>query len=290
VEFVSDFKTLVSAIEPKAAHVTLAKAAHEKVREQLRVDEESKEAHKDTFLSGSYARSTAINDINDVDVICLLDLNQAITPPEMVLAWIQTILSRYYSVIKRQGRSVGVQAAKDVWVDIVPSTPIASDAGPIWIPDREAHEWVASHPKGQIAAAVNQNKSTNGYYVQVVKLLKFWRDRLPREACRPKSYILETLVYRTIGYPTSHAAAVVNVLEGIERTYGAFRNTNAVPSIVDPGYPSVNVAKRWTSSEFDEFMTQVQSAAVIARQALDQTAEATSRALWRRLFGNGFGQ
>ncbi len=84
--------------------------------------------------------------------------------------------------------------------------------------------------------------------------------------------------------------AVVNVLEGIERTYGAFRNTNTVPSIVDPGYPSVNVAKRWTSTEFDEFMTQVQSAAVIARQALDQTAEATSRVLWRRLFGNGFGQ
>jgi hypothetical protein len=290
VELTTEFKALVSAIEPKATHVTVAKRAHEKVREQLRVDDESKEAHKDAFLSGSYARSTAINDINDVDVICLLDLNQAITPPEVVLAWMQTILSRYYSATKRQGRSVGVQAAKDVWLDIVPSTPIASDAGPIWIPDREAHEWVASHPKGQISAAANQNKTTNGYYVQVVKLMKFWRDRLPRESCRPKSYILETLVYRTIGYPTSHARAVVNVLEGIERTYGAFRDTNTVPSIADPGYSSVNVAKRWASSEFDEFMTEVQSAALIARQALDQSDEAASRRLWRRLFGNGFGQ
>jgi hypothetical protein len=149
---------------------------------------------------------------------------------------------------------------------------------------------VPSHPKGQIAAAVNQNKTTNGYYVQVVKLMKFWRDRLLPESCRPKSYILETLVYRTIGYPTSHAKAVVNVLEGIERTYGAFRNTNAVPSIPDPGYSSVNVAKRWASNEFDEFMIQVQAAAVIARQALDELDEAASRRLWRRLFGNGFGQ
>jgi hypothetical protein len=290
VELASDFKALLSSIEPRAAHVAAAKSAHEKVREQLRKDDESKEAHKDTFLSGSYARSTAINDINDVDVICLLDINQGITSPEVVLAWMHAILSRYYSVTERQGRSVGVQAAKNVWLDIVPSTPIASDAGPVWIPDREAHEWVASHPKGQIAAAVNQNRATNGYYVQVVKLMKFWRDRLPRESCRPKSYILETLVYRTVGYPTSHAGAVVNVLEGIERTYGAFRNTNTVPAIPDPGYSSVNVAKRWTSNEFDEFMAEVQAAALIARQALDQTDEGTSRRLWRRLFGNGFGQ
>lgn len=290
MELISDFKVLVSSIEPKAAHVTAAKMAHEKVREQLRTDEESKQAHKDTFLSGSYARSTAINDIKDVDVICLLDINHAITSPEVVLAWMEGVLSRYYNVRKRQGRSVGVQAAKNVWLDIVPSTPISADSGPIYIPDREAHEWVSTHPRGQIAAAVNQNKATNGYYVQVVKLMKFWRDRLPRESCRPKSYILETLVYRTIGYPRSHAHAVVNVLEGIERTYGAFRGTNMVPSIQDPGYSSVNVAKRWASSEFDEFMTEVQAAAPIARQALDSTDEATSRRLWRRLFGNGLGQ
>ena len=165
-----------------------------------------------------------------------------------------------------------------------------ADAGPIYIPDREAARIGGdASQRADIAAAVNQNKATNGYYVQVVKLMKFWRDRLPRESCRPKSYILETLVYRTIGYPTSHARAVVNVLEGIERTYGAFRKTNVVPLIQDPGYPSVNVAKRWTSSEFDDFMTEVQSAAPIARQALDATDEAAGRRLWRRLFGTNFG-
>ena len=289
MELPAEFKRLVSAIEPKATHVMAAKKAHEKVREQLRTDSESKEAHKETFLSGSYARSTAITDIKDVDVICLLDLNQAITAPEVVLAWMEAILSRYYSVTERQGRSVRVEAAKDVSLDIVPSTAIASDSGPLWIPDREAHEWVATHPKGQLSAAVNQNKATNGYYVQVVKLVKFWRDRLPREACRPKSYILETLVYRTIGYPTSHAQAIVNVLEGIERTYGAFRNTNSVPSIADPGYSSVNVAKRWVSSEFDQFMTEAVSAAAVARQALDQADDSVSRRLWRTLFGKEFG-
>ena len=83
---------------------------------------------------------------------------------------------------------------------------------------------------------------------------------------------------------------MVNVLEGIERTYGAFHNTNTVPFISDPGYSSVNVAKRWESTEFDDFMEQVQSAADTAREALEETDEAASRKLWRRLFGMAFGK
>jgi hypothetical protein len=289
LELASDFKALASSIEPKAAHIAAAKAAQEKVRDQLCTDDESKDAVKDTFLSGSYARSTAINDINDVDVICLLDIDPTITAPEVVLVWLHGILGQYYAETKRQGRSIGVQGATGVWLDIVPATPLSSNSGPVRIPDREASEWVTSHPKGQIVAASDLNGATNGYFVPAVKLMKFWRDRLPRESCRPKSYILETLVHRTIGYPTSHAVAIVNSLEGIGRTYGAFRNTNTVPFISDPGYSSVNVAKRWASAEFDEFMAQVESAAVVARKALNEQNAEESRKLWRKLFGSTFG-
>src|SRR5579863_7319478 len=67
VELAADFKALLSTIQPGDNDVADAKAAHEKVREQLRTDDEFRDAHKDTFLSGSYARRTAINNINDVD-------------------------------------------------------------------------------------------------------------------------------------------------------------------------------------------------------------------------------
>ena len=290
MELQGDFKAFVSSLEPTARQVGAAKAAQEKVRERLRTDNRSKEAHKDTFLSGSYARRTAINDINDVDVICVVDIDPTITAPEVVLAWMQSILAKYYRQVRSQGRSVGVNAARNVWLDIVPSAVMGYDGGPLWIPDREAHEWVGTHPRGQMAAAVNQNKITNGYYVQVVKLMKSWRDGLPREACRPKSYVLETLVHECIGYPTSHAAAVVNVLEGIDRTYGAFRYANSVPVIPDPGYGSVNVAKRWSSGDFVSFITEVDSASAVARRALGEPDEVKSRRLWRELFGPGFGK
>jgi Second Messenger Oligonucleotide or Dinucleotide Synthetase domain len=290
VELVSDFKTYLSSLEPTDVHVAAAKAAHEKVREILGTDGESKSAHKTSFLSGSYARSTAINDINDVDVIWVVDMDTTITPPTVVLSWLHSILARHYKETRAQGRSVGANAAKNVWLDIVPAAPLYADDGPLWIPDRDAQEWVQTHPKGQIAAGLEKNKTTNGYYVQVVKLLKAWRDRLPTESARPKSYILETLVHKTLGLPTSHAAAVVSVLEGIENNYGAYRQLKVVPNISDPGYSPVNVAKRWSVTDFDAFMAQVSTAADTARGAYEASDEATSRRLWRHLFGSDFGK
>lgn len=290
MELAADFKRFLSSIQPGDDDVADAKAAHEKVRDQLRTDADFKEAHKDTFLSGSYARQTAINDINDVDVICLVDIDHSVTEPELVLAWTQSILDKYYTKTKRQGRSVGAQAAKGVWLDIVPGTPRNGDDGPLWIPDRNAKEWVATHPKAQIQTSRDKNKSTNGYHVQVVKLMKFWRDRLPTESCRLKSYILESLVHGSIGSPSSHAVGVVNVLEGVERSYGLYRDLNTVPTIADPAYPTVIVAKHWSVDDFKDFMKQVKSAAGTARKALDNADEGESRKLWRQLFGSTFGQ
>lgn len=290
MELAADFKTLLSSIQPGDNDVADAKAAHEKARDQLRTDEDFKEAHKDTFLSGSYARHTAINDINDVDVICIVDIDESVTEPELVLAWTQSILDKYYTKTKRQGRSVGAQAAKGVWLDIVPGTPMNGDDGPLWIPDRKAKEWVATHPKGQIQTSKDKNKSTDGYYVQVAKLMKFWRDRLPTESCRLKSYILESLIHASIGSPSSHAVAVVNVLEGVECSYGWYRDLNIVPTISDPAYPSVNVAKHWEAEDFKDFMNQVKAAASTARKAFDNTDEGESRKLWRQIFGSKFGQ
>ncbi|CAN5782774.1 hypothetical protein BH09VER1_BH09VER1_17930 [soil metagenome] len=289
MELASDFKKYLSSIEPTDKHVTAAKGAHETVREILRTDEESKAAHKTSFLSGSYARSTAIKDINDVDVIWIIDMDPGITLPEVVLSWLQGILSRHYKETRPQGRSVGANAAKDVWLDIVPATIVSNDDGPLWIPDRDAKAWVQTHPRGQINAEVEKNRITNGYYVQVVKLLKAWKDRLPTESSKPKSYILETLVHKTIGLPTSHAGAVVSVLEGIKTSYSAYSQLKVVPNISDPGYSSVNVAKRWAVADFEAFMAQVDTAAVTARNALDTSDEATSRRLWRQLFGSDFG-
>lgn len=290
MELANHFKGLLGRIEPSDSHVAKAKKAHEVLRQHLRDHEEIGKAHKDAYLSGSYARHTAIKNIKDVDVICVLDIDKDLTEPIVLLRWLEQALLNYYDDVRVQGRSIGITTSDGFCLDLVPGTPQNGDDGPLWIPDREAKAWVGTHPKGQIEFARARNASTDGFYVQTVKLMKHWRDRVPSELARPKSYVLETLVAETMGSspPLSHAKAVVTVLEGMCDRHGCWVGTGSVPTIADPGYPSVNVAKRWRPTEFDAFMEQTQTAATTARTALEESDEEASVKGWRRLFGIEF--
>ena len=179
MEMNSYFEGLLANIEPDPNNVKLAKKSHEEIRDFLAKDEEISKANPETFLSGSYARETAVNDIKDVDIILIIDLDRSITEPEVTLAWVQASLQNNYSEVTRQGRSVNVVNDKEFSLDVVPATPISNRAGPLWIPDREAKAWVATHPKAQITFSSERNKATGGYYVPLIKIIKYWRDRLP---------------------------------------------------------------------------------------------------------------
>jgi len=49
VELASDFSTFLSSIQPGDSDIADAKAAHETVRDRLRTDDESKDAHRKPF-------------------------------------------------------------------------------------------------------------------------------------------------------------------------------------------------------------------------------------------------
>ena len=91
MELSADFARYVSSCEPDDDAVKIAKKAHEKVRDELKTDEETKDAHEETFLTGSYRRHTAIHNIEDVDVVCILDLDIHAegSEPEVVLTWLK---------------------------------------------------------------------------------------------------------------------------------------------------------------------------------------------------------
>lgn len=289
MELQSYFKGLLSNIEPDEEAVAKAKKSHEDLREILQNDEEISKASPDTYLAGSYARDTATNYIKDVDVILLIDLDHSTTSPYVVVAWVQASLREHYSHVTAQGRSVQVQTAAGFRLDVVPSVAIGQRDGPILIPDRDAKSWVPSHPKGQIAFGIQKNKSTNGYYKPLVKIMKFWRDRLSDADAKLKSYILENLVGENLlGAPPSYASGVVSILQNIHQRYSPYLKTGFVPRISDLGYPSVNVAKRWKFNEFGAFMKEVEKSHAIAVTALRSQSEQESIRLWRQLFGTKF--
>jgi len=289
MELNSYFDGLLGNIEPDPKNVTTAKKSHEKLRELLKKDEQISQANPDSFLSGSYARHTAINDIKDVDIILLVDLDYNVTTPDVTIAWLQGAIQNYYSKVRAQGRSVQVTTESNFRLDVVPAVPISHRNGPVRVPDRDAKEWVASHPKGQIAFASQRNEDTKCYYVHLVKIMKYWRDRLSTSDARIKSYALESLVAECIlTEPLSYAHAIVDIFQTINQKYSIYLNLGITPQIPDPGYSSVNVAKRLSPQEFSAFLAEVQSSYTIAKAALDSDNETESIKLWKTLFGLKF--
>ena len=289
MELNSYFRGLLGSIEPNATSVSSAKTSHEALRSQLQRDVEASKADPDSYLTGSYGRSTAIRDIKDVDIIVILDLDHTKTAPTVVVAWIQSVLQKYYTQVTAQGRSVGVTTGSGFDLDVVPSVAVSYRDGPLWIPDRDAGEWVRTHPKGQLSFGINRNGATDGYYKHLVKIMKHWRDRLVPTASQVKSYILESLVAENVLVkPASYGQGVQQILQGIDISYSPYVTAKIVPTIADPGYPIVNVAKRWKLNEFAAFMQRVKESRAVAEAALAEEDLDQSIALWRRLFGTAF--
>ena len=160
---------------------------------------------------------------------------------------------------------------------------------PLYIPDRDTHQWQRTHPLEQYRWTTNKNRRTNGHYVNIVRLVKrWWRTEHP-ELEYPKSYPLEHLVGDIcpdgVG---SLAEGFTLVLENMVSTYSEYAAPGLVPFVPDRGVPEHNVLKRLSASDFSKFIDRVRQASVVARKALGSDDPSDSATLWQSLFGKKF--
>ena len=88
----SQFKDFLRDIEPSSTTKANASSAHTKLRNFLQADEDFKEYHTATFLSGSYKRDTAIRprmkngdtDRPDVDIIVVTNHTLSDKPGDVI--------------------------------------------------------------------------------------------------------------------------------------------------------------------------------------------------------------
>ena len=159
---------------------------------------------------------------------------------------------------------------------------------PLWIPNRDAGDWEETHPLEQIKWTWGKNARCNKHYVNVVKPIKWWQ-RVHHPDDRPKGYPLEHLI--GVCCPdsiTSVAEGVTLTLENIVANYGTYAECKLVPYLPDHGVPEHNVLERVSGDEFAEFYEHAETAAEIAREALDAETKEKSIEKWRELFGNKF--
>lgn len=160
---------------------------------------------------------------------------------------------------------------------------------PLWIPDRDADEWVETHPLEQIRWTRDKNKETNNHFVNVVKALKWWRVLRLTDLKYPKGYPVEHLIGECCPDGiTSVAEGVVMTLESVVDKYQSCYNLNIKPTFPDRGVPAHDVWKRITVQDFKKFFDYVKDAADKARNAMDATTITNKVKYWKELFGSAF--
>lgn len=194
---------IVRSVEPTAAQKDRARASHNRLRELLDTGQmESRIIN--SYLSGSYARDTALKPIDDVDIIFEIDpsrwhrsfLLSTRPSPDRVLESFATAIRRRYpnSSVYGQRRSVRLQL-HHIDIDVVPAAQHETDPAMICVPDREADEWIKSCPRRHAEMATQVNAKRGGKFKPLIKLLKLWNSNLP-DTVRCKSFLIETIAIR----------------------------------------------------------------------------------------------
>jgi Second Messenger Oligonucleotide or Dinucleotide Synthetase domain len=193
----------LSEIEPTPAQKEGAQRSHNHLRNLLDTGQMGSRILS-SYLSGSYARDTAIRPLDDVDIIFEIEptawkagfIFNPLPPPERVLDSIAAAVRRRYqlSSVYGQRRSVCLRL-NHLDIDVVPAISDASDPTLILVPDRKSGDWLKSSPLRHAENATRVNTKRRGKFKPLVKLLKFWNSNLPTTS-RCKSFMIETIAVR----------------------------------------------------------------------------------------------
>lgn len=196
-----EIKAFLKEIRPTRTQLNRAKRSHKHLRSVLNSGHFENRIVK-SYLSGSYARETAIYPLDDVDIIFEIDhefwdvpIFEKFPDPQIVLkSFHRAIKSRYRDTpVRMQRRSVGLRLSH-FHIDVVPAIA-TRERGILLIPDRVEGEWISTGPLIHSEAGMKANNFQNKLFKPMVKLLKFWNSGFPSTA-RVKSFTIETIAIR----------------------------------------------------------------------------------------------
>lgn len=152
---------------------------------------------KDTFLTGSYRRSTMIRPLKeaDVDIFIVLDVKYYRDDRKRaLLESIKKSLRKTYTKtpdIRPDGSAVTVTFT-DFKVYVVPA--FYRQGGGYLIPSLELNKWISTDPKKHVEIWTAANKAHNNDLVPLIKMIKGWN----KSRNLFKSFHLETLILKAL--------------------------------------------------------------------------------------------
>ncbi len=173
----TSFQKLKESLEITGLQKSTASTRQENVRDAV-ADEMDV---LDSFLTGSYARSTMIAPLAkaDIDILVVLDPKYFESDGQAsLLDKVKRALLKTYTKtpkISRNGQAITITFT-DFIVDVVPA--FNRKGGGYLIPDSVQKVWIATNPKIHVDIMASENKSHNGDLVPIVKMVKGWNKNI----------------------------------------------------------------------------------------------------------------
>lgn len=269
------FIEYLGSIQPYSKAVERAQLAHSSLREDLKGDDFLGTHMLNSFLSGSYGRSTAIKGIKDVDIIIPFDytfteLKDFCRHNETVQ---HCLLRLVREGIERSGRHVESTTIRrrsilvkltdningvtddepDLTLDIVPVLlqnnlleDIDQYTDPLWIADKDLSQWLWTYPNTQLSDSESRNGESSyivdrHHYKPLVKILKAWKRVHFGAQKIPKGFFLECMVAQNHNpKATSWILALHDMLKKTCDTWGDPDSLTASPTVLDISEISIN--------------------------------------------------
>ncbi|MEW6715187.1 MAG: CBASS oligonucleotide cyclase [Nitrospirota bacterium] len=157
----------------------------------------------DSFLTGSYSRSTLIAPLKeaDIDVVVVLDAkyfyhyNGQNGSQAGLLDLLKRALRKTYPNtpdISRNGQAVTIQFT-DFMVDVVPA--FNRKGGGYLIPNSVSQTWISTDPKKHVDIMSAANKAHDGNLIPLIKMIKGWNRTINDEF---RSFHLEVMALKAL--------------------------------------------------------------------------------------------
>jgi hypothetical protein len=239
----------------------------------------------DSFLTGSYRRSTMIAPLKEADV----DIFVVLEPKYYSKSGQATLLDSVRRVLKatypktpkisRNGRAVTISFS-DFVVDVVPS--FYRKGGGYLIPDSTTSEWIATDPNEHVELWSASNKAHAGDLVPLIKMVKAWNKT---HLAVIRSFHLECMVRNGLegvtisDFPTGVRYAIAKLMGKVKY------------QVPDPAGYDGDVGAYLVGDELDSTLRRLENAYEFALKAERAEAGGNSEVAfgyWRRLFRDYF--
>lgn len=173
----SAFQQLKENLEISGLQKSTASTRQENVRDAIITEMKV----LDSFLTGSYARSTMISPLSkaDIDIFIVLDLGYYEAKGQAgLLEKVKRVLLKTYTrtpEISRNGQAITI-TFKDFVVDVVPA--FYRQGGGYLIPNSAQGIWIETNPKIHVDLMTTENATHNGNLVPIAKMIKGWNSNI----------------------------------------------------------------------------------------------------------------